>query len=163
MQVCHESLISGSELVDKSANCESSSTDCYSSEEGASVAMPQWQQKALEACQEYFANFGFCCDEENNTEDKNELIDDHNSEECEEFKFFMRLYTEDSELRRYYENNHREGEFNCLVCGGMKLKKWKKRFKNCIELLQHCNTVEDTNGKKAHMAYSQAICKVTDC
>lgn len=78
---------------------------------------------------------------------------------CEEFKFFLRLFTEDSDLRKYYENNNREGDFYCLVCGGIRKKMWKW-FKDCIALLRHSMTIKKTKRKKAHKPYSHVICKV---
>lgn len=171
MQVCNEPLVSGAEWVCKdpnhdssstasgwpSFNTESSSQTCaVSAEAQASVAVLQMQRKALEACEEYLAgNAGSDCDDE----DEDQLIDYPDPVECEEFKFFLKLFTEDSDLRRYYENHYREGDFCCLVCGGLGKKIWK-RFKGCIALLQHSTAIKRTKRKRAHRAYSHVICKV---
>ena len=118
------------------------------------------QHKALEACKEYLVgNAGSDSDDDNDNEDEDDVMDDSDPDECKDFKFFVRLFTEDSNLRRYYENNCREGNFYCLVCGGIGKKMWK-RFKDCIALLQHSTAIKRTKRKQAYRAYSQVICKV---
>ncbi|KAJ1378894.1 hypothetical protein SESBI_47375 [Sesbania bispinosa] len=66
---------------------------------------------------------------------------------------------EDDDLRRYYESNHKEGDFYCLVCGGIGKKVWK-RFKDCVALLHHSTAILRTKRKRAHRAYARVICKV---
>ncbi|KHN13128.1 hypothetical protein glysoja_048798, partial [Glycine soja] len=92
-------------------------------------------------------------------EDEDELVDDYHSKECEEYKFFEKVFAEDGDLRRYYESNQKEGDFHCLVCGGIGKKVWK-RFKNCKTLIHHSTAILRTKGKRAHRAYAQVICKV---
>ncbi|KAL5177833.1 Protein NETWORKED 1D [Glycine soja] len=75
------------------------------------------------------------------------------------FKFFEKVFAEDGDLRRYYDNNHKEGDFYCLVCGGIGNKVWK-RFKDCIGLIQHSTAILRTRRKRAHRAYAQVIYKV---
>ncbi|KAI4333564.1 hypothetical protein L6164_018352 [Bauhinia variegata] len=175
-QVSRESLVSDVEWVWKSPNNDSTTsgwrpfnsqsapqTCSLSAEEQASVAVLRLQHKALEACQEFLVDN---VDSDYDEEYQDELMDDYESEENEEkeleneeFKFLRRLFTEDSDLRRYYENNHGEGDFYCLVCGGIGKKVWK-RFKNCNALLQHSIAVLRTTRKRAHRAYAQIICEV---
>ncbi|XP_031377026.1 uncharacterized protein LOC116192581 isoform X2 [Punica granatum] len=93
-------------------------------------------------------------EEEEEDEDEDELID----RESEEFNFFVKLFTENANLRSYYENSHGDGDFLCLVCGSVRKKAWR-RFKGCIGLLQHSNTIWKVR-KKAHRAYAGAVCKV---
>ncbi|KAH1239388.1 Protein NETWORKED 1D [Glycine max] len=77
------------------------------------------------------------------------------------FKFFEKVFAEDGDLRRYYDNNHKEGDFYCLVCGGIGNKVWK-RFKDCIGLIQHSTAILRTRRKRAHRAYAQVIYKVVE-
>ncbi|KAK7401773.1 hypothetical protein VNO78_13525 [Psophocarpus tetragonolobus] len=160
------------------ADIESSSpTYSLSAEEQATVAVLQLQHKALETCQKFLlGNAGFNGEEDDNDdagsdnddagsdnddavsdsdEDEDELIDNNSKE----YKFFEKVFAEDGDLRRYYENNHKKGDFYCLVCGGIGKKLWK-RFKDCIGLIQHSTAILKTRRKQAHRAYAQVICKV---
>ncbi|KAJ7981830.1 Methylthioribose-1-phosphate isomerase [Quillaja saponaria] len=134
-----------------------------SEEDQASIAAFQLQQKALEACKEFFDGHVDSDEDEdeddNNNVDPDELIDDDVSIECEQFNLFLRMFTENGELRRYYESNYKGGDFYCLVCWGIGKKIWK-RFKDCSGLLQHCTAILRTKRKRAHRAYGQVICKV---
>ncbi|KAF1896998.1 hypothetical protein Lal_00034699 [Lupinus albus] len=175
-EVNYKPLGSGAEWVCENTPCDSSSTasgwpsfntksssqtHAVLAEAQASVAGLQMQQhKALEACKEYLVgSAGSDCDNDTDNEDEDESIDCSDPVECEELKFFLRLFTEDSDLRRYYENNYGEGDFCCLVCGGVG-KKTGKRFKGCVSLVQHSIAVKRTKRMRAHRAYSQVICKV---
>ncbi|CAL0322935.1 unnamed protein product [Lupinus luteus] len=82
------------------------------------------QLKALQHCKEFLVgNVSSDCDEDEiDDEDEDELVHSYGSEESKEYKFFERLFAEDGDLRRYYESNHKEGAFYCLVCGPV----WKK-------------------------------------
>lgn len=174
MEVSLESQVSDAEWVCKSPNGASSTasgwapfnskpsnTYSLSAEEQAIVAVLNMQLKALEACREFLGgNVGSDCDEDDSDdEDDDELVDNYDSEECEEYKFFERVFAEDGDLRRYYENNYREGAFYCLVCGAILKKAWK-RFKDCVSLLHHSTAVLRTKRRRAHRAYAQVICKV---
>nr|KYP51356.1 hypothetical protein KK1_026787 [Cajanus cajan] len=132
-----------------------------SAEEQATVAVLQLQHKALEACQKFFVGDASSDGDEDDEddEDESELEDNYDSKECEEYKFFEKVFAEDANLRRYYENNHREGDFYCLVCGGIGKKVWK-RFKDCIALIHHSTAILRTKRRRAHRAYAQVICKV---
>lgn len=137
---------------------------CRSSEASAEelerFAMVQLQQKVLDECQNFLANpSGSICDEGEEDGDPDDWMDEDGSDECEEFKFFLRLFTDSNELRNYYENHYEGGEFCCLVCCALKKKGWKK-FKGCLGLLQHTTAISRTKKKKAHRAYAQVICKV---
>ncbi|KAH1144531.1 hypothetical protein GLYMA_12G229800v4 [Glycine max] len=173
----HESLVSDAEWVCKSPKAGVSSTASgwpsfddikaspltysLSAEEKATVAVLQLQHKALEACQKFLVgDAGSDSDEDDkDDEDEDELVDDYDSKECEEYKFFEKVFAEDGDLRRYYESNHKEGDFYCLVCGGIGKKVWK-RFKNCKTLIHHSTAILRTKRKRAHRAYAQVICKV---
>ncbi|XP_028247189.1 uncharacterized protein LOC114424530 [Glycine soja] len=125
------------------------------------MAVLQLQHKALEACQKFLVgDAGSDSDEDDkDDEDEDELVDDYDSKECEEYKFFEKVFAEDGDLRRYYESNYKEGDFHCLVCGGIGKKVWK-RFKNCKTLIHHSTAILRTKRKRAHRAYAQVICKV---
>ncbi|RDX68453.1 hypothetical protein CR513_52557, partial [Mucuna pruriens] len=186
VKASHESLVADAEWVCGSPNARVSSTAsgwpsfdiksrltyCLSAEEQATVAVLQLQHKALEACQKFLVgdagsdgdeddkdDAGSDGDEDDNDDDEDELVDNYDSEECAEYKFFEKVFAEDGDLRRYYENNHKEGDFYCLVCGGIGKKVWK-RFKDCIALIQHSTAILRTKRKRAHRAYAHVICKV---
>ncbi|KAJ6292980.1 hypothetical protein OIU78_025039 [Salix suchowensis] len=131
-----------------------------SAEQLERFAMVQLQQKVLNECQNFLANpSGSICDEGEEDGDQDDWMDEDGSDECEEFKFFLRLFTDSNELRNYYENHYEGGEFCCLVCCALKKKGWKK-FKGCLGLLQHTIAISRTKKKKAHRAYAQVMCKV---
>ena len=135
-----------------SLKAQSATMKCsISAEEQIRFAAVQLQQKVLEAFREFCAGNAAS----DNDEDEGEV----GSEECEEFKFFLKVFKENSELRSYYENNFEGGEFCCLVCGGIGKKVWR-RFKDCLGLLQHSITIKNTKYKQVHRAYGQVICKV---
>ncbi|RZB98647.1 Protein NETWORKED 1D [Glycine soja] len=173
----HESLVSDAKWVCESPKAGVSSiasgwpsfndikapplTYSLSAEEKATMAVLQLQHKALEACQKFLVgDAGSDSDEDDkDDEDEDELVDDYDSKECEEYKFFEKVFAEDGDLRRYYESNYKEGDFHCLVCGGIGKKVWK-RFKNCKTLIHHSTAILRTKRKRAHRAYAQVICKV---
>ncbi|XP_043708862.1 uncharacterized protein LOC122658059 [Telopea speciosissima] len=121
-------------------------------EEQAKFTALHLQQKGLKACQDFFSS-KVCSDDE-----EEELMDDDVAE-SEEFKFFLGLFTDDSDLRSYYEKNWESGEFCCLVCGGSGKKVWK-RFKNCVALVQHSTAISKTKRRAAHRAFGKTICRV---
>ncbi|CAK7327646.1 unnamed protein product [Dovyalis caffra] len=130
-----------------------------SAEELERFAMVRLQQKVLNDCRNFLANpSGSISDEGEEDGDQDDWMDEDGSDECEEFKFFLRLFTDSNELRNYYENHYEGGEFCCLVCCALKKKGWRK-FKGCLGLLQHATAISRTK-KKAHRAYGQVICKV---
>ncbi|CAL0332860.1 unnamed protein product [Lupinus luteus] len=177
-EASHESLVSDAGWVCKSPttasawpsfNIKSSKTYSLSEEERATIAVLDMQLKALKACKEFLVgDVDSDCDEdeiddededETDDEDEDELVDSYGSEESKEYKFFERLFAEDGDLRRYYENNHKEGAFYCLVCGPVWKKVWK-RFKDCVSLVHHSTTVLRTKRMRAHRAYARIICKI---
>jgi len=130
----------------------------------------QLQHKALASCRKFLVgDAGSDSDEdgkddinsesEDEEEEEDELVDSYDSKESKEYKFFEKVFAEDADLRKYYENNHRDGDFYCLVCGGIRKKCWK-RFKDSIALIQHSTSILRTKRKRAHRAYAQVICKV---
>ena len=144
----------------RSFNRSASDTCPVSAEDQATSAVLRLQHKALEASRKFLVgNVGSDCDDEIEDEDEDELMYDSDSEECDKFKFFIGVFEEDNDLRRYYENNYKQGDFYCLVCGGIGKKVWK-RFKDCSALLQHSTAILKTKRKQAHRAYAHVICKV---
>lgn len=134
-------------------------TRVATAEEQSRIFATRLQQKALKAAQELFAN-NMDSDGDENDEygeiDDDDIMDDDG---CDEYKFFLKVFMDDSELRSYYEKNYESGEFCCLVCGGIG-QKVGKRFKNCVALVQHSVTIAKTRKRQAHRAFGQAICKV---
>ncbi|XP_010062819.2 uncharacterized protein LOC104450092 isoform X4 [Eucalyptus grandis] len=126
-----------------------------------------WHQKVLEACHAFFnCMSGSDSDGEEEADDEAEDEGDDDEEvlhgdedgECEIVQFFTMLFTENAELRSYYNTKYRDGDFGCLVCAGVGKKPWK-RFKGCTGLLQHSTTIGKTK-KRAHRAYGRAVCKL---
>ncbi|XP_013464571.2 uncharacterized protein [Medicago truncatula] len=135
-------------------------------DEEAIMAVLHLQHNAIEACQKFLApDVGSDSDDdviEDEDEDEDESEDElveNCEEESKEYRFFEKVFAEDAGLRKYYENNSKEGDFYCLVCGGVKKKMWK-RFKDCVALIQHSTTVLRTKRMRAHRAYAQVVCKV---
>ncbi|XP_057958582.1 uncharacterized protein LOC131151347 isoform X2 [Malania oleifera] len=135
-----------------------------SAEELARFAAEQAQQSGLKAVQEFLTSNADSEDEggleEEDDEDYYYPEEDGGHEESEEFKFFLRVFTENGELRGYYEKKFEGGEFCCLVCGAIGKKGAGKRFKDCIALVQHSIAISRTQKRRAHRAYGQVICKV---
>lgn len=133
-------------------------------EEKARLLATKSQQKALDAAKEMFRE---SMDSDGEVEDYVSSDDDDDDDddnvdeddECEEYKFFLKVFTEDSELRCYYEKNCESGEFSCLVCVGIGQKVGKK-FKDCVALVQHSITIAKTKKRQAHRALGKVICKV---
>lgn len=135
-----------------------------SAEERAGFAAIQMQYKAAEACREFFKKrFGSNTDEDededDNGDDEDDEMSEEGSEENEEFRFFLKMFVEDSELRSHFEKNYETGDFCCLVCRGIGKKGWK-RFKGCVGVVQHSITISKTKRKRAHRAFGQVVCKV---
>ncbi|KAI9186579.1 hypothetical protein LWI28_018758 [Acer negundo] len=127
-----------------------------SAEDKVKLAAVELQHKVSKACREFFdENAG----SEGDEEDEDNLMDEDESEDSEDFKFFLKVFSENCELRNYYEKNYEAGEFCCLVCGGIGKKVWK-RFKDCLGLLQHSTAISNTKKKRAHRAFGQVVCKV---
>ncbi|XP_060200837.1 uncharacterized protein LOC132629101 isoform X5 [Lycium barbarum] len=121
-------------------------------QELANFASNRAHQGALKAVSDYFE---YSIDAEEDDEE-----DDDDEEKGEKsYGFFAKLFEEDGVLREYYEKNGESGgEFSCLVCCGVGKKGWKKRFKDCVALVQHSITIANT--RQTHRAYGQVICKI---
>ncbi|KAK1405077.1 hypothetical protein POM88_004682 [Heracleum sosnowskyi] len=127
-------------------------------EENARLVASKSQQKALDAAKEMFREN---MDSDGEVDDYVSSDDDNDDDEdeCEEYKFFLKIFTEDSELRCYYEKNCESGEFSCLVCLGIGQKVGKK-FKDCVALVQHSIAIAKTKKRQAHRALGKVICNV---
>ncbi|WJX67666.1 hypothetical protein P8452_52113 [Trifolium repens] len=178
VEVTHESVVSDTKSPDDGVSSTDSGWPAFNTKprsypyslvgnEEAIVAVLHLQHNAIDACQKFLAPEGSDSDEDV-IEDEDEDEDDDESEDelvenCDEkskeYRFFEKVFAEDVDLRKYYENNCKEGDFYCLVCGGIKKKMWK-RFKDCVALIQHSTTVLRTKRMRAHRAYAQVICKV---
>ncbi|KAF3635527.1 putative peptide-N4-(N-acetyl-beta-glucosaminyl)asparagine amidase A-like [Capsicum annuum] len=132
-------------------------------QELATVEANKVQQQALKAVSEYLKY----SKNANDDEDDEEYDDDDDDMEVEEedkgeknVSFFAKLFEEDVGLKEYYVKNSESGvgEFSCLVCCGVGKKGWKKRFKDCVALVQHSITI--ANAREAHRAYGKVICRV---
>lgn len=105
------------------------------------------QAKALKATNVFF-RFNNSDDDDDDDEDDDHLGDsDHDGREIEEnkdpldsteegygvakYRFFVKVFVDDSEFRDYYLKNYQNGGFMRLVCGGNGMKKATKRFKDC--------------------------------
>lgn len=96
---------------------------------------------------------------EDEADEEYELVDNGQGGECDVSNFFLGLFSEDDDLRRYYEENWENGWFSCLVCGGIGEKVGKK-FKDCSALVQHSIAVSKTKRKVAHRAFATEVCRV---
>ncbi|XP_011654042.2 uncharacterized protein LOC101208512 isoform X3 [Cucumis sativus] len=128
-----------------------------SSEDRQNLAALQLQDEGSDACREFFARNA---DSESDEEEEEEEEDDWEMMESKEYKFFLKMFVENEELRVYYEKNCESGLFCCLVCGGMGKKKSGKRFKNCLGLVQHSISISGTKKKRAHRAFGLVVSRV---
>lgn len=137
-----------------------SQTHLPTAEELANIGANRAQQQAVKAVSEYLK---YSIDAEDDDDDASEDDDDVMEVEKGEknLNFFAKLFEEDGVLREYYEKKSEGGgEFSCLVCCGVGKKGWKKRFKDCVALVQHSISITNTNTRQAHRAYGQAICRI---
>lgn len=97
--------------------------------------------------------------EENESEEEEEGGDCRvgDGENDEEYKVLLNLFVEKCELRSYYDVNWENGDFYCLVCGGLGKM---KRIKGCVGLVQHSISISNTKKKRAHRAFAQVVCRV---
>ncbi|KAA3467753.1 Methylthioribose-1-phosphate isomerase [Gossypium australe] len=140
--------------------CTASITHVISAEEQIRINMVQWQLNVFDACKQFLSSTaGSDSDEDDNEFDEDDLMDEDGSNDSNEFNFFLSLFTENNELRSYYETHCRDGDFWCLVCRGIGKKDWRI-FKDCVGLIQHSTAISKTKRKQAHRAFGQVICKV---
>ncbi|KAE9456351.1 hypothetical protein C3L33_11737, partial [Rhododendron williamsianum] len=122
-------------------------------EEQARFAAARIQNKAVAAVEAFFAGNSDSDGEESDEDDEVTGEDGY-----EEYQFFLKLFTEEEELKGYCEKNWEGGgNFVCLVCGGIGKR---KRFKNLVAVVQHSVSIARTKKKNAHRAYAQVVCRV---
>ncbi|CAM8900903.1 unnamed protein product [Rhodiola kirilowii] len=126
-------------------------------EEKRKVAAAKLQERSLETARAFFSRDEFV-DSDSEGEDENDM-DSNESDECEEYKFLVKLFEEEQELRDYYKRSWGSGAFSCLVCWG-NVEKLNKRYKDCVALVQHCVSISKTKRKIAHRAYGEVICNL---
>ncbi|KAJ9551466.1 hypothetical protein OSB04_015511 [Centaurea solstitialis] len=120
----------------------------------------QVEQRALKAAKEFFARNGEDSDEDDEIDDMDDDDDDEDDVKDEEYDFFLKLVNEDEELKSYYVKHcGGGGEFSCLVCGGAN-GKFRKRFKDCVALVQHSTRIAKTKRLRSHRAYGKVVCEV---
>ncbi|XP_061372392.1 uncharacterized protein LOC133314875 [Gastrolobium bilobum] len=131
-----------------------------SPEEKERLVAVQAQRKACKAFRDVFCSDDYDYDDE----DDDVVVDDDDDNDydgLDEFEeFFMGIFMEDDELRRYYQRCFENGEFYCLVCGAIGKKKSEKSYKDCVGLVQHSMSISRTVKKLAHRAFGHAVCKV---
>lgn len=120
-------------------------------EEHAKAAVLQMQQNASEALKDIFAKDGI-----GSVDEIEENGDENLSEELE---LISRVFSENLELKNYYEQNYEGGAFICLVCCAATDKKMLKRFKHCYGVVQHCTKVPKMK-IRAHKAFARFVCEL---
>ncbi|PON98452.1 hypothetical protein TorRG33x02_056860 [Trema orientale] len=131
------------------------STRPASAEERARNSALILHHNASNAFRQFLAKSG--SDSDDSDDDDSEEEEDN---EGEKYQFFLRIFMEDSQLRRYYEENFEGGEFCCLVCGVLGKKNSGRRFKNCLGLVQHSVSLSKSESNDWHRALAQVICGV---
>lgn len=147
-----------------------------SPQQQARLAADRAQTKALKATKVFLRSNNSDDDDEEEEDDDYLGDSDHDDRETEEnedphdsseegdgvgkYRFFVKVFADDSEFRDYYQKNYQNGDFRCLVCGGIGMKKATKRFKDCVALIQHSISIGNTKKRRAHRAYGKAISKV---
>lgn len=127
----------------------------FSAEEQARAAADRAQQRGAKACKDFFSKK----DGSDGGKEEEDSTDEDEAAGERDFKFFLGLFESDVELREYYEKNWEKGDFSCLVCGAIGVKKWK-RFGDCTGLIQHSNSISKTKRREAHRALARALCRV---
>ncbi|KAK1298576.1 hypothetical protein QJS10_CPB14g00592 [Acorus calamus] len=131
--------------------------------EQASFVAVQSQRAGVKACQEFFMDLdgGENDDDDDDEGDSMDDDDEDVEEKSKRFEFFLGLLEGNPDLKEYYVKNWEKGEFTCLVCGGMKVKLWR-RFVTLVALVQHANTIRRTKTKGAHRDFAKAVCQVLE-
>lgn len=117
-------------------------------EELAKNASLQMQQNASEALKDFLAK-----------ETVDEIEENGDENLSEELELISRVFSENVELKSYYEKNSEGGLFICLVCCAATEKKVIKRFKHCYALVQHF-TKKPKLKKRAHRAFARFVCEL---
>ncbi|EFH65470.1 hypothetical protein ARALYDRAFT_477045 [Arabidopsis lyrata subsp. lyrata] len=118
-------------------------------EEHAKAAVLQMQQNASEALKDIFAKDG--TNSVDGIEEKENL--------SEELELISRVFSENVELKSYYEKNYEGGAFICLMCCAATDTKMIKRFKHCYGVVQHCTKVPKMK-IRAHKAFARFVCEL---
>ncbi|KAH9294396.1 hypothetical protein KI387_040400, partial [Taxus chinensis] len=125
------------------------------------------QQKAARAFKEFLTNGRE--DESSSSESEDDVEEDDKdsddggapsgalAKEANAHEFFDKLFGEDEDLKRFYEQSCNCGAFECLVCAAIGAKVGKK-FPDCVSLIQHAMKILRTKKKAAHRGYGRAIC-----
>ncbi|KAJ8464490.1 hypothetical protein OPV22_027042 [Ensete ventricosum] len=120
------------------------------------VAAAQAQHNGLKACHDFFSKEDESDEDE---EDEENDMEENDGAKMGPFRFFTELFVKDGELREYYEKNYEKGEFSCFACAGIRSKR-VRRFRDCMGLVQHANSISKTKRRGAHRALAKAVCQV---
>ncbi|KAL1205696.1 hypothetical protein V5N11_001397 [Cardamine amara subsp. amara] len=117
-------------------------------DEQAKTAVLQMQQNASEALKDIFAKDG--------TGSVDEVEENGDGNISEELELISRVFSENVELKSYYEKNCEGGAFICLVCCAATDKKMIKRSKHCFGLVRHCIKAPKLK-IRAHKAFARFV------
>ncbi|ESQ27242.1 hypothetical protein EUTSA_v10018481mg [Eutrema salsugineum] len=121
-------------------------------DEQAKTAVLQMQQNASDALKGIFAK-------DTTAGSVDEFAEKGVENLSEELELISRLFSENVELKSYYEKNCEGGLFVCLVCCAATDKKMIKRFKHCYGLVLH-STKNPKMNKRAHKAFARFVCEL---
>ncbi|CAM6028150.1 unnamed protein product [Sphagnum balticum] len=93
--------------------------------------------------------------EENSDGDGKEEV---KSKEEKAYEYFVKMFQDNHELRKLYEEKRNCGEFECLVCVGEGAKGKRKKFPDVVGLVQHSKKITKTKKLLEHRGYACAIC-----
>ncbi|CAN8233822.1 unnamed protein product [Cochlearia groenlandica] len=113
-------------------------------EDHAKTAVLQMQKDASEALKDIIAK------------DSDDSADEDLPVEVE---LMSRVFSENVELKSYYEGNYEGGDFACLVCCAATDKKMVKIFKHCHGIVKHCVNTPKMK-LRAHKAYARFVCQL---
>ncbi|CAN7123579.1 unnamed protein product [Brassica rapa subsp. narinosa] len=116
-----------------------------SADEQAKAVVLQMQQNASEALKGI------------SVKDTTGSVENGDEQVSEELESISRLFSENVELKSYYEKNSEGGHFVCLVCCAATDKKMLKRFKHCHGLVLH-STKTPKIAIRAHKAFARFVC-----
>ncbi|KAK2638731.1 hypothetical protein Ddye_026526 [Dipteronia dyeriana] len=131
-----------------------------SEQDQAILSAFQLQNKVVQCCREFFSKRVNEDEESDESDEDDEEYEEHDEEEeSEEYRFLLDVFVNDDKLRDYYEMNHENGGFCCLVCRGIG-ENLSKRYKDCLGLVQHAIAVSKTKRRRTHRAFGKVVCKV---
>ena len=75
------------------------------------------------------------------------------------YDFFLKLFDENQELTKLYEEQCHVGKFECLVCSTIKGKA-SRMFNGLTSVVLHATKIQKTKRRPEHRGFGRAICTI---